>query len=79
MNQLAKLPAGFWFGAAAIAAVGVLAWHRYMIEHGPEPSYLDADQPPLVADAVPLLVPRARVRAYPESLRAWPDSAVGDC
>lgn len=79
MERLAQLPPWFWFVAAAVAAGAILAWHHFMISTPPEASYLDADQPPLVVDAVPLTVPRARVRTYPATLRAWPESMVGDC
>lgn len=79
MDTLRQMPAWAWMLVGLLAAVGVLAWYRWMDDQPDDASWLDDDQPPLQASAMPELLPvRARQRLYPPSLRLFEDSHVGD-
>jgi hypothetical protein len=81
--MFARVKAFPWWGfllIVVVAGVAVVAWHRWVLDAPADASWLDDDQPPLQASAMPELLPvRARQRTYPATLRIWPHSAVGDC
>lgn len=80
LTQVRAFPWWGWLSLVAVAGVGVLAWHRWVTEAPSDASWLDDDQPPPQAAAMPELLPvRARQRTYPANLRLWDASRVGDC
>lgn len=80
MDKLRAIPPAGWFALVVLAALVVLVWHRWVLDAPADASWLDDDQPPLQASAMPeLVLMRARGRSYPATLREWPHSPVGDC
>jgi hypothetical protein len=78
--KLAAVHPAAWFAVVLVAGLAVLAWHRWVLDAPSDASWLDDDQPPLQASAMPELVPfRARQRTYPANLRLVESSRVGDC
>ena len=78
--NLSGIPPWGWLLVAGSVAVGVLAWHRWVYEAPADASWLDDDQPPMQAAAMPGLLPvRPRQRTYPANLMLFGGSRVGDC
>ncbi len=80
MDRIRAIPPAGWFALVVLAGLVVLVWHRWVLDAPEDASWLDDDQPPLQASAMPALLPqRARSRTYPADVRVWSGTWIGDC